>query len=116
MLHRCGFEGNLRKDDSEALHRMLGGPMYDEEAFMAMEAPLLECLISLREELKSVKPVLYTKYVKKWGDITWQMERPRDSGHRKLTKDEGRRNEYIIFFQNQQRALSSRDGGGQTQV
>lgn len=110
MLHRCGFEGNLRKDDSEALHRMLEGPMYDEQAFTTMETPLLECLISLREELKSIKPVLYTKLEKKWVEIAGQMERLRDSSHREIKAGEGRRNEYIIFFQNQQRALSSRDG------
>ena len=99
MLHRCGFKGKLGSDDAKALHRMLEGDMYDEEAFRAMETPLLELLISLRVELESVDFDLYTEYERKWIEMSYQMQRKRDSSHRKLEEGQGRRNEYIIFFQ-----------------
>ena len=99
MLHRCGFKGKLGSDDAKALHRMLEGDMYDEEAFRAMETPLLELLVSLRGELKSADRVLYGVYERKWFEMSDQMWRKRDSSHRKLKEGQGRRNEYIIFFQ-----------------
>ena len=99
MLHRCGFKGKLGSDDAKTLHRMLEGDMYDEEAFRAMETPLIELLVSLRGELKSADRVLYGVYERKWFEMSDQMWRKRDSSHRELKEGQGRRNEYIIFFQ-----------------
>jgi len=102
FLHRCGFEGRLEKPDARALLQMLRGPMYSEEAFVAMETPLLDLLVSLRAELEATNPERYWQYDKKWFYITDQMNRVRDSSHRKLKEGVGRKNEYIAFFQHQQ--------------
>ena len=103
VLHRCGFEGRLEKPDARALLEMLRGPMYSEEAFVAMETPLIDLLVSLRSELEAKNPDLYWKYDKKWWNIADQMDRARDSSHRELKEGLGRKNEYIAFHQQQQK-------------
>lgn len=102
FLHRCGFEGRLENSDARSLLEMLSGPKYSEEAFVAMETPLVDLLVSLRSELEATKPELYWKYDKKWWSITDQMFRARDSSHRELKMGLGRKNEYIAFHQQQQ--------------
>ncbi len=101
LLHRCNFEGRLDKEDTQTLLDMLQGPMYDEAAFVEMETPLLNTLVTLRSELQITNPKRYYQHDKAWWQIADQMQRVRDSSHRALNPDEGRANEYLVFFRSQ---------------
>jgi hypothetical protein len=109
FIHRCNFKGRLDESDSEIILEMLGGPMYDAAAFKAMESPLLETMISLRTELKQKDLKCFHDLDKVQRSIADQMERARDSSHRVTTVDEGRANEYIVFFR-EQKKLKERGG------
>ncbi len=97
FLHRCNFNGRLEKEDTKTILKMLQGPMYNEDAFVAMETPLLNKLIALRSELEEKHPEQYWKHNDNWGAIARQMQRARDSSHRAVKQDEGRANEYFVF-------------------
>jgi hypothetical protein len=101
FLHRCNFKGRLEKEDAETLLKMLGGPMYDEAAFVAMETPLLNKLVALRSELEEKYPARYWKHNDHWAAIARQMQRARDSSHRAVKPDDGRANEYFVFARSQ---------------
>jgi hypothetical protein len=100
FIHRCNFKGLLDPSDSETILEMLGGPMYDEAAFKAMESPLLEMMISLRTELKQKDLKCFYDLDKIQFLISDQMKRAKDSSHRVIITNEGRANEYILFSRN----------------
>ena len=101
FLHRCNFKGKLKKEDTYTILKMMQGPMYNEAAFVAIEMPLLDKLISLRSELEEISPVLYWQHNDHWAAIARQMQRARDSSHRAVKPDEGRANEYFVFARSQ---------------
>jgi hypothetical protein len=97
FLHRCNFNGRLRSGDTNAIFKLLQGPMYTEAAFVAMENPLLERLSSLRFELEESDPIMFSSsFLRHWHNLVDQMERVRDSSHIKLG-DDGRSNEYFAY-------------------
>ena len=71
--------------------------MYNEAAFVAMETPLLNMLVTLRMELQEKNPACYWQLSHHWAAIARQMQRPRDSAHRVVNPEEGRANEYFVF-------------------
>ena len=97
FLHRCNFNGRLEKEDTDTILKMLQGPMYNEAAFVAMETPLINLLISLRSELEGKHPAQYWQHNHHWGAVARQMQLDRDSSHRAVNPDEGRANEYFVF-------------------
>jgi hypothetical protein len=96
FVHRCNFQGTLDPMDTQAVLNMLQGPMYTEAAFVAMETPLLNKLITLRSELKDKDINQYFVYEERWDAMAYQMRRARDSSHRVLKQGEGRANEYFV--------------------
>ena len=98
LLHRCSFKGKLEKEDTKTLLEMLQGPLYDETAFVATETPLLNALMSLRQELQVKNPKRYYEHDTVWWQIAVQMHRHRDSSHIAPNPDAGRSNEYLAFF------------------
>ncbi len=103
MLHRCCFDGKIERGQTATIMEMLQGPMYNEEAFDAMERPLLELLVSLRSELKSTNLALFNEYRKHRSKTVEQIGSKRDSNHIDIDPDDGRTNEYILFFESQKR-------------
>ena len=97
FMHRCNFKGRLDKEDTKTILTMLQGPMYNEAAFVAMETPLIDKLVSLRSELEAKHPKKYWRLDDHWGAIARQMQRTRDSSHRAVKPDEGRAIEYFVF-------------------
>jgi hypothetical protein len=86
FLHRCNFNGRIDADDTEACLKMLQEPMYNEAAFIAMETPLLEKLVSLRSELEEKNHGKYQMHCCRWEYVGYQMERTRESKSRGAAK------------------------------
>ena len=111
MIHRCCFDGKIEREQTATIMEILQGSMYNEEAFEAMERPLLELLVSLRSELKSTNLALFNKYRKHRSKTVQQVEWKRDSSHRVTDPDDGRTNEYILFFESQKRRMAAHGDG-----
>ena len=92
FMHRCGFHGVLDDDDKRELLRMLEGPQYDENAFVAVETSLSRLIHSLILDLETNNPSIYFQRVDEWNQIADQMKRARDSSHGSRLP-----NEYIAY-------------------
>jgi hypothetical protein len=67
-------------------------------------------MVSLRSELKSTNLALFNEYRKHRSRTVEQLERKRDSSHRIIDPDDGRTNEYILFFESQKRRMAAHGG------